>query len=332
MPGLGTLADAPMVARIIHATTGEDPDDLRIAGQGQTSVVWYVEARGGPYCVLVEIPAEARHEGYREEPTSYGARHAILEGLSAAEARSPRPIATASTIDGRDPTDGRWDWMVTEWAAGETLTDTIPDAAATDLGRFLAALHGLPVDGYGRLEDRADVLHGAEDEHEAGLLSRWGPELWPFDGRALLSHPVVRAVHVLVATIATLRDGLMRYSDGRTQYAVCHTDLNGSHLLVEDGRLSAVIDFGDAAIVPPAFDIASFAFYFGWESAEALLQGYTTNSVFRDIRRAEAQQLAVVLALQKIEKHTVRIPDEERVARTISFLEQTLPLALRREA
>ena len=59
MAGLGTLADAPMVARIVHAVTGADPDDLRIAGQGQTSVGWYVEAPAGPYCVLVEIPAEA---------------------------------------------------------------------------------------------------------------------------------------------------------------------------------------------------------------------------------------------------------------------------------
>ena len=106
MAGLGTLADAPMVARIVHAVTGADPDDLRIAGQGQTSVGWYVEAPAGPYCVLVEIPAEARHERHRDEPTNYAARHAIYEALTAAEAKSPRSIATARTIDGPDPTDG----------------------------------------------------------------------------------------------------------------------------------------------------------------------------------------------------------------------------------
>lgn len=332
MPGLGTLADAPTVARIVHAATGEDPDELRIAGRGQTSIGWYVEAPGGPYCVLVEIPADARDDWYRGEPTNYAARHAILEGLAAVEASSPRAVATAATIDGPDPAGGRWDWMVTGWSTGSALEDTIPDAAATDLGRFLAALHGLPVERFGRLEDRADALRGVEETHHSGLLSRWGAGLWPFDGRALLSHPVVHAAHVLVTTIATLRDGLMRFEDARTQFTLCHTDLNGEHLLVEDGRLSAVIDLGDAAIVPPAFDIASFAFYFGWQSTEALLEGYTTNNVFRDIRRAEAQQLAVALALQKIEKHTVALPDEARVARTIRFLEETLPLAARRQA
>ena len=331
MAGLGTMADAPTVARIVHAATGEDPDDLRIAGQGQTSVGWYVEARGGPYCVLVEIPAEARHERYREEPTIYAARHAVLEWLAAPEALTSRPIATRATFDGTDPADGRWDWMVTGWSAGTPLGDTIPDGAATDLGRFLATLHALPVDGYGRLEDRADLLRGtAADRHE-GVLSRWWPDLWPFDGRALLSHPIVHAAHVLVTTVATLREGLLRFEDGRTQFALCHTDLNGSHLRVEDGRLSGVIDFGDAAIVPPAFDLASFAFSFGWQSLEALLDGYTTNGVYRDIRRAEAQLLAVALALQKIEKYTVDVPDEAKVASTITFLEATLPLAVRRQ-
>lgn len=332
MPGLGTMADAPTVARIVHAATGEDPDDLRIVGQGQTSVGWRVDMRGGPYSVLVEIPAEARQERYRDEPTIYAARHAILEGLTAAEVPSPRSIATRATHAGADPTDGRFDWMVTEWTPGEPAGETIPEAAATDLGRFLATLHGLPVEGYGRLEDRADELRGTESDHRAGILSRWWPELWPFDGRPLTTHPVLHAAPMLLSTIAALRDSLTRYEEPRTQFALSHTDLNGNHLFVEDGRLTGVIDFGDAAIVPPAFDIASFAFFFGWDRTEAVLDGYTTNGVFRDIRRAEAQQLSVVLALQKIEKHTTALPDEERVARTITFLEQTLPLAVRRQA
>lgn len=332
MAGLGTMADAPTVARIVHAATGADPDDLRIVGQGQTSVGWRADAPGGPYCVLVEIPPEARHERYRDEPTIYAARHAILEGLTAAGVPAPRSIAARATYDGNDPTDGRFDWQVTEWTPGEPLTDTIPDAAATDLGRFLATLHGLPVEGYGRLADRADELRGTEAERNAGILSRWWPELWPFDGRPLVNHPVLRAAPMLLSTVAALRDSLTRYEEPRTQFALTHTDLNGNHLFVEDGRLTGVIDFGDAAIVPPAFDIASFAFYFGWDSTERLLDGYTTNGVFRDIRRAEAQQLSVVLALQKIAKHTTVVPDEEKVARTITFLEQTLPLAVRRQA
>ena len=333
MPGLGTLADAPMVARIVHAATGADPNDLRIAGQGQTSVGWYVEAPGGPYSVLVEIPADARHERYRDKPTNYAARHAILEALVAHEVPSMAPIATTATLDRADPTGGRWDWMVSGWGAGTPAGGTISDEAARDFGRYLAALHALPTEGYGRLENRADTLRGVATDRHEGLMSRWWPDPWPFDGRALLSHPIVHAAHVLVTTIATLRGGLLRFEDDRMQVSVCHTDLNGAHILVDDdGRLASVIDFGDAAILPPAFDIASFAFFFGWDSVDPLLDGYTTNGVFQDIRRTEAHQLAVVLALQKIEKHITEVPDEAKVASTITFLERTLPLAVRRIA
>jgi len=325
------MADAPMVARIVHSATGEDPDDLRIAGQGQTSVGWYVEARGGPYCVVVAIPPEARHERYRDEPTIYAARHAILEGLGQGDLPVPAAIATAATIEGHDPAEGRWDWMVTGWAAGDPLTDTIPEAAAADLGRLLATLHALPAEGYGRLEDRADALRGTATDRHDGVLSRWWPKLWPFDGRPLLAHPVVHAAPVLVSTIAPLREGLLRFEESRVQFSVSHTDLNGSHLRVQDGRLSGLIDFGDAAIVPPAFDIASFAFYFGWAATEALLDGYTNNGVFREIRLVEAHRLAVALALQKIEKHMVDVPDAGYLARTITFLEETLTLAVRRQ-
>lgn len=38
------------------------------------------------------------------------------------------------------------------------------------------------------------------------------------------------------------------------------------------GRLAALLDFGDASIGPPAWDVASLAFFHGWEVA-ALVAG-----------------------------------------------------------
>ncbi len=135
----------------------------------------------------------------------------------------------------------------------------------------------------------------------------------------------------LVTTTSQLRELLLRFELQRTEFVLCHTDLNPQHILTSCDRLSGVIDFGDAAIVPPAFDIASFAYYFGWQSTEALLEGYTNNNILRDIRRAEAQHLSIPLALQKIEKHAVAIPDEDRLATAMTFLKETLPVAARRQ-
>lgn len=335
MPGLGTLADAPAIARIFHAATGTAPDDLSIAGHGETSVGWRVDASGGPYCVVVEIPADGRKDRYRDEPTNYAARHAVLSALAALDEAAPyiaRPVATRAAFDGPDPAEARWDWIVTTWTEGAPATNGISDAAAAELGRFLARLHRLPADGYGLLQNVPDAVRGVESHHREGLLSRWLPEIWPFDGRPLIQHPLVRVAPQLVTTVSTLRDLLLRFEQQRTEFALTHSDLYDGHVFVDGDRFTGLIDFGDAAILPPAVDIASFAFYFGWTATDALLEGYTTNNILRDIRRAEAHQLSVALALQKIEKHVVRVPDEDRLAVALAFLNETLPIAARRTA
>ena len=333
MPGLGTLADAPAVARIVHAATGEDPDDMRIAGRGVTSIGWRVDARGGPYCVLVEIPPDARLAQYLDEPTNYAARQAVLTALAAAvaEPRFARPIATAATLEGSDPADGRWDWLVTTWTEGAPATGSIADSVATELGRFLATLHSIPTEGFGLLEDTADAIRGTEPNRQHGLISSWWPGLWPFDGRALIEHPLVHNAPQLVSAVSALREPLLHFEHERTEVALCHTDFSAEHILIDGDQFGGVIDFGDASIVPPAFDIASFACCFGWLSTEALLEGYTSNSVLRDIRRAEAQQLSIALALHKIEKHAVHVPDEDQLTSAIAFLDETLSVVAPRQ-
>jgi aminoglycoside phosphotransferase (APT) family kinase protein len=332
MPGLGTLADAPAVARIVHAATGEDPDDMRIAGRGVTSIGWRIDARSGPYSVRVEIPPAARLAQHRDSPTNYAARHAVLTALAEQRsARSARPVATAATLEGSDPVDGRWDWLVTSWTEGEPTIGSIADSVATDVGRFLAVLHAIPIEGFGLLEDTADAIRGTEPNRQHGMISSCWPALWPFDGRALIQHPLVHIAPRLVTAISTFRDPLLRFEHEHTEVALCHTDLNAEHIVIDGDRLGGVIDFGDAAIVPPAFDIASFACSFGWPSTEALLEGYTSNSVLRDIRRAEAQQLSIALALRKTERHAIHVPDEERLASTILFLETTLSVVAPRQ-
>lgn len=326
--GLGALPDAPTVARIVQAATGEAAEDLRIAGQGVTAVGWRVEARGGPYCVLVALPREAYQDAYPDADAQFEARFAVLSALHERDARCPRPIATDRS-DGVPEGLGSWRWMVTSWVDGEPATTPIPDGAAREAGEVLAALHTIPSTGYGMLVDTADAIRGRVDEPGGDFTSRWGDEIWPYHGRPLASHSLARvAPHLLVAA-AALREPLLAYADVPSR-AVCHTDVSGAHLLLRDGHLAGFIDFGDTAIVPPAFDIASFAYYFGWSSTDRLLEGYEPNSVLRDLRRAEAQQVAVALALQKVEKRVRRQPDPVLLRSALDFLEETLPLAARR--
>ena len=333
--GLGLMPDATAIARVARQATGEAPGEVRPLGRGVTCVAWAVETGRQEVVVIVAIPPDGRDPAHRDDPANLAARHAIHLALREAAPYAPVPesIACSATIE-RDPLDGRWSWQVLAFASGEPLDAAQHPEAVRDLGGLLARLHALPATGLGALEDRADALNGVATTPAQGLLSRW-PRLWPYDGRPLLAHPIARHAPDLAGVLGELREPLLRYADPSAQVGVCHTDLNPTHLLVHDGQLSAVMDFGDAAIVPVAFDLASFAYHFaahrGWGSLAPLLEGYEARRVMRDVREAEIYQLLVVLALQKVEKHTVS-GDAPRLAEALDVLRATLPRAMRRDA
>lgn len=143
-------------------------------------------------------------------------------------------------------------------------SEPLPEGWA-DLGRALGALHRLPHSGFGLLEDRSDALVGQAQTAVDGLRTRL-QDAWPFGETALEDHPLIRAAPELASRIARLRDGLESVIHGQT--ALCHTDLHRGQFRWREGRLSALLDFGDAAIGPPAWDVASLAYFHGWAVAE----------------------------------------------------------------
>lgn len=334
MAGLTTLPDAPAIAQMVMAVTGDQPTDLRIAGQGVTAVAWRVEVdapvEGGAYCVMVGLPTHGPESEWPGAGGQIEARASVLRVLRERDDRGPEVLGTSAS-DGVPERLRRWSWMVTSWMRGAPLAaaDEITAEVARDVGELLARLHAIPVTGHGLLADEPGALRGASDDPGAHFTSRWGQALWPFDGRPLAAHPLIGVAPALALQVGTLREQLLAYETQGAR-AICHTDFSPGHLWVEGGRLTGLIDFGDAAVLPPATDLAVFAATYGWDATEALLEGYASNSVLRDIRRAEAYQLAVLVALQRIEKATTFRPDPARVQRAVAFLEATLPHAVRR--
>ena len=165
--------------------------------------------------------------------------------------RVPLPIP-APVVAGRPGAGYPWAWSVVPYLPGEPAAVTPPrdpGAAAEALGRFVAALHaapavGLPHNPYrgGPLADRDEAvrsrlaqLHDVVDV--AAVEARW---------EAALAAPV---------------------HDGPPVFL--HGDLHPANLLVTDGRLSAVIDFGDLTAGDPATDLAAGWMLFGEDARPA---------------------------------------------------------------
>lgn len=329
MAGLDELPDGVAIAMLVRDVTGREPRGPRPLGSGVTTIAWRVETDDGPLVVLVQRPDAARATataGIGDIPPRFGSQLAILEAVRRVDARVPEPIAWSGDPEYEGAARFAPAWAIVGEAAG--APGDVKDLAtegAHDLGELLASLHALPCEGFGLTEDRRDALVGGQRGIGAGLLERW-PGLWPFDGTALLAHPVARLAPHLIEPASRFREAILRFGL-LTRGVVLHSDLNPMHLFLREGRLATVIDLSDAFIGPAAGDFAVFASHYGWERTGAVIEGYTASTVLRETRLAEAQLFGVAVALYRIRKRTVLAQPRERVERDVVFLATTVERA-----
>jgi aminoglycoside phosphotransferase (APT) family kinase protein len=149
-------------------------------------------------------------------------------------------------------------WSVYRWLSGApATTERVPDLErfATDLADFLAALY------------RID----ADDGPAAGPHSffRGGP-LSTYDAETRAAIATLAGEIDAVAATRLWEDALAAIWRGVAVWV--HGDVSASNLLVLDGRLSAVVDFGCSAVGDPACDLV-----IAW----TFLHG-TSRTAFRD--------------------------------------------------
>ncbi len=305
---------------VLHALDITPRGEAEALPPGVSCHAWRVETERGALVVRIERADRADAEA---DAPRFETQAGILERLAGVRPALPLPTPIATGDE-----SGRA-WSVdTAIARRDYREGDAPSAAVgRELGRLLAALHALPVEGFGMLEDRRDVLRGSADDFEAGVLTRYA-EAWPYSGQPLVAHPIVRHAPPLIGALGDLRGQLERYAEAST-IAVLHGGLHGGHVFAapDDGALAGVIDFNSAWAGPPAFDLASVALYFGWVTLNDVLASYEPNAVLRDVRRAEAEQLAVVVALHRVSR-TVQARNDP--ARWVEFLGELLPRATRR--
>ena len=152
------------------------------------------------------------------------------------------PVAVPTVVGLGEPDDGfPMPWSVQDWIPGEPATRMlVPDQAsfARDVAGVLAALQRVPGDGA--------PLAGDHSFHRGGDLAVYDAETRAcvaalgdgVDGRAAL---------------AVWEAGLAAAWTGRPAWV--HGDVAPGNLLVRDGRLAALIDFGCAALGDPACDL-----------------------------------------------------------------------------
>ncbi|HEV8330027.1 MAG TPA: phosphotransferase [Steroidobacteraceae bacterium] len=133
-------------------------------------------------------------------------------------------------------------WSILRWIEGDPVSSTTvePNALAADLARFLVALQSLNAqDG---------PAPGAHNFQRGGAL-------------AVYDEQTRRAIETLAREINAARateiwDAALARSWDRAPVWI-HGDVAAGNLLVKNGRLHAVIDFGCCAVGDPACDLVA---------------------------------------------------------------------------
>ncbi|CEG57282.1 aminoglycoside phosphotransferase family protein [Legionella fallonii] len=166
----------------------------------------------------------------------------------------PLPIPTPLAL-GEPAVEYPWHWSVYQWIDGEAAASAPINNLkkfATDLAQFLAALE--------QIDSTDGPLAGPHSFYRGGPLQTYDAETRQALEVLRDSIDVNTASEVWEAALAT------HWHDSPVWV---HGDISVGNLLVKDGQLNAVIDFGQLAVGDPACDLAISWTLFKDESREA---------------------------------------------------------------
>ena len=259
-----TRVTPPEVVRQLVAEAASAPvAAVRRIVQGEVNEVCEVTLHGAP-SLMVRIS----HDGGE----AFAREAWVLHACATRTIAAPR-LLVHRTFDVLGETRTG---CVMERIEGEPLGDLDVDAVTTRrvlraLGVWLRELHAIPVRGFGYLDATGTGSHASLEHGLAGLVE--GADAFEAAGRA---------VGVPVATIrGLLREIVDALGAAPPRVTPIHNDLLAKHVLVRDGQLAGVIDFGEAAAEPAAGGFAKWDFIEGDRFPVAWIrEGYDDPSLF----------------------------------------------------
>ena len=150
-----------------------------------------------------------------------------------------------------------WPWSVVPWIPGRDAVETpLPFSAAATLGRTLRRLHQPGPPDAPRNPFRGIPLSSREPSVE--------PRLDRIDFSEIGVHPeAVKSLWHQALAVPVDTDDVW-----------IHGDLHPRNIIVDNGKLSAIVDWGDVCVGDPATDLGAAWLLFGPDGQSELRRGY----------------------------------------------------------
>jgi aminoglycoside phosphotransferase (APT) family kinase protein len=211
----------------------------------------------------------------------------------------PTPVAEGQPDDGYPFSWSVYRWLDGENASEETIGD--PPAFATTLASFLRALRSVDATG--------GPAPGRHNFYRGGPLSTYADE-------------TIRSIEALGDEIS--RDAVLKVWDDAMAATWAgepvwfHGDVAAGNLLVREGRLAAVIDFGTSGVGDPACDVVIAWTLLHGESRNAFRSGLGADPGTWSRGRGWALWKALITLVDQLES------DPEGAAVSRRFIERVL--------
>jgi aminoglycoside phosphotransferase (APT) family kinase protein len=210
------------------------------------------------------------------------------------------PLAIPVPLAKGEPGEGYpWQWSVYRWLEGESATiERIADPlqAATDLAQFITALQ------------RIDATGGPlAAEHKLRGI--------PLAMRDRQTREAIAALHGMIDTDAATMvwEAALQAPEWDRAPVWFHGDLLPGNLLVERGRLSAVIDFGGLGVGDPACDLMIAWGLFSGESRDVFRAALGVDEATWARGRGQALSQAVIFIPYYLNTNPIGVGDARRL-------------------
>ncbi len=261
----GAWATPPtVVARLVAEVADIAVVNIRRVVHGEQNEVYDVTLEGAP-SLIVRISHGGAEAFEREawvlgECAARGIRAPLVHGLRWVEVEGEH---LAAIVMDKVPGDRLCDVDLSEVEVRRVLGQ---------VGAWLTELHSIPVRGFGYLDGRGLGKLATLDDWLTGLTST-SPAF----------EEAGRSVGLPTTTIRNwVREIVDSFRAAPPRVTLIHNDLLAGHIMVHDGNLSGIIDFGEVAAEPAASDFAKWDFVEGERfPVEWIRDGYRDASLFQ---------------------------------------------------
>ncbi|WP_437338650.1 aminoglycoside phosphotransferase family protein [Sorangium sp. So ce394] len=215
----------------------------------------------------------------------------------------PLPIPTPLAV-GRPAFGYPWPWSIYGWIEGDTASvERIADLTgfATELGRFLVALQ--------RIDGTNGPLAGEHNFFRGGPLSVYDAETRHTIAAVAGKVDAGEAIDVWEAALAASWHGPPVW---------VHGDIAVGNLLVRDGGLRAIIDFGSSGVGDPACDLVIAWTFFRGESRDAFRAAVSADSATWARARGWALWKALITFASNGRTHPAEYPPRDVIAAVLA--------------